>query len=72
MTQGAGGVAGGTGGAAGAGGGSTNSKTLAAMKSAADQMAQVLQETTTFNAVKQDIGAGTTAAQSVGQQTPGG
>jgi hypothetical protein len=35
-------------------------------------MQQVLQETTTFNALKQSLGAGTTAAQSVGQQTPGG
>jgi hypothetical protein len=56
----------------GAGGSSANSQTLAAMQSAATQMQQVLQETTTFNALKQSLGAGTTAAQSVGQQTPGG
>jgi hypothetical protein len=49
-----------------------NQATLQAMQSAAQQMQQVLQETTTFNAIKQSLGAGTTAAQSVGQQTPGG
>lgn len=49
-----------------------NAATLQAMQSAAQQMQQVLQETTTFNAIKQSLGAGTTAAQSVGQQTPGG
>ena len=70
MTQGAGSVPGGTG--AAGGGSSANAATLAAMQSAATQMQQVLQETTTFNALKQSLGAGTTAAQSVGQQTPGG
>jgi hypothetical protein len=70
MTQGAGSVPGGTGAAGGSG--SANATTIAAMQSAAAQMQQVLQETTTFNATKQALGAGTNAAQANGQQVPGG
>jgi hypothetical protein len=54
-----------------AGTGSTSS-TQAAMQSATQQMEQILSETTTFQAMQEDIKAGITAGQSVTQPGVGG
>jgi len=55
----------------GAAGGGTDA-TQQAMTQATAQMQQILQETTTFQAIQEDIKAGITASQSVTQPGVGG